>query len=249
VDDRTRNNCIPRTYRTMNDTETVNTSSINSEDVSDYLLAHPDFFIQHPEVLKEIQVPHISGEAVSLIEKQLSLLREQYNKSQKKLQELLEIAKHNEELARRMHCLSLTLMDAAEPKDIFSTLYDDLRENFKVDHVVVRLFAEPAFVDTFAGPEFAGKAIQERALFASIIDNRLPISGRLKRQQQVFLFDDDGDDIASAVIVPLHGKGWGGVLSMASTDSYRFTESMGVELLANLGEILSFILKPWIVEE
>ena len=83
----------------------------------------------------------------------------------------------------------------------------------------------------------------------AIIDKRLPLSGRLKRQQQVFLFGDAGDDIASAVIVPLHGKGWGGVLSIGSRDSNRFTETMGVELLANLGEILSFILKPWIVEE
>ena len=233
----------------MNEIDIVDTDPINSDNVSEYLLSHPDFFVQHPEVLKEIQVPHASGEAISLIEKQLSLLREQHNNMQKQLHDLVEIARQNEELAKRMHLLSLTLMDATDPKDIFSTLYENLKANFKVDHVAVRLFAEPAFIDTYAGPEFAGKSIQEKALFNSIIEKRLPLSGRLKRQQQVFLFDDDGDDIASAVIVPLHGQGWGGVLSIASTDSNRFTETMGVELLANLGEILSFILKPWIVEE
>ena len=233
----------------MNEIDIVDTDPINSDNVSEYLLSHPDFFVQHPEVLKEIQVPHASGEAISLIEKQLSLLREQHNNMQKQLHDLVEIARQNEELAKRMHLLSLTLMDATDPKDIFSTLYENLKANFKVDHVAVRLFAEPAFIDTYAGPEFAGKSIQEKALFNSIIEKRLPLSGRLKRQQQVFLFDDDGDDIASAVIVPLHGQGWGGVLSIASTDSNRFTETMGLELLANLGEILSFILKPWIVEE
>ncbi len=148
-----------------------------------------------------------------------------------------------------MHSLSLTLMDSVEPKDVFSTLYDNLRRNFRVDHVVVRVFADPAFADTYTGPEFAGKDAVEKSLFDSIISKRMPISGRLKRQQQVFLFDDDGDDIASAVIVPLHGKDWGGVLSIASKDSNRFTEAMGVELLANLGEVLSLILKPWILEE
>ena len=233
----------------MNEIDIVDTDPINSDNVSEYLLSHPDFFVQHPEVLKEIQVPHASGEAISLIEKQLSLLREQHISMQKKLHDLVEIARQNEELAKRMHLLSLTLMDATDPKNIFSTLYENLKVNFKVDHVAVRLFAEPAFIDTYAGPEFAGRSIQEGALFNSIIEKRLPLSGRLKRQQQVFLFDDDGDDIASAVIVPLHGKGWGGVLSIASTDSNRFTETMGVELLANLGEILSFILKPWIVED
>lgn len=232
----------------MTNTNESDGLNLKQEEVSEFLLRNPDFFINNPEVLMAIQVPHASGDAVSLVEKQLSLLREQNSQTQKQLHELIEIARQNEELARRMHSLSLTLMDAAEPKDIFTTLYEDLKENFKVDHVSVRLFAKPAFVDTYAGPEFAGPDVTEKSLFDSIIDKRIPISGRLKRQQQVFLFDDDGDDIASAVIVPLHGKGWGGVLSIASKDLNRFTESMGVELLANMGEILSFILKPWIVE-
>ena len=70
------------------------------EAVSDYLLTHPDFFIDHPEVLKELQVPHLSGNAVSLVEKQLILLREQNEQTQKRLHELIEIARQNEELAR-----------------------------------------------------------------------------------------------------------------------------------------------------
>lgn len=233
----------------MNEAEDGSYVQIDPESVSRYLLRNPDFFIEYPDVLRQIQVPHISGEAVSLVEKQVSLLREQNEQAQKRLHELIEIARQNEELARRMHALALTLMDAAEPKDIFNTLYENLRRNFRVDHVAVRLFAVPAFIDTYAGIEFAGPDVPEYTLFKSILDKRLPLSGRLKRQQQVFLFGDAGDDIASAVIVPLHGKGWGGVLSIGSTDSNRFTESMGVELLANLGEILSFILKPWIVEK
>ena len=232
----------------MNDTEANKNVTLTQQEVSDFLLSNPDFFIENPEIRRAIQVPHVSGEAVSLVEKQLSLLREQNKKTQKQLHDLIEVARQNEELARRMHLLSLTLMDAAEPKDIFETLYENLKENFKVDHVAVRLFADPAFVDTYAGPEFAGVDIPEQGLFDSLISKRIPISGKLKRQQQVFLFDDDGDDIASAVIVPLHGKAWVGVLSIASKDLNRFTETMGVELLANLGEILSFILKPWIVE-
>jgi uncharacterized protein YigA (DUF484 family) len=90
--------------------------------------------------------------------------------------------------------------------------------------------------------------VVEESLFTSIIDKRMPLSGRLKRQQQVFLFGDDGDEISSAVLVPLHGQGWGGIMAIGSFNADRFQESMGVELLANMGEILSFILKPWIIE-
>lgn len=225
------------------------TAAISAESVAEYLRDHPEFFNQYPDLLSEISVPHASGEAVSLVAKQVAALREQNEDLRKRLHELIEIARQNEELARRMHQLALTLMDAAEPKEIFETLYENLRRNFQADYVSVRLFANPAFVDTYAGDEFAGPGIQEEALFRSIIARRLPISGRLKRQQQVFLFDDDGDDIASAVIVPLHAPEWGGVMAIGSKDAERFQEGMGVELLANMAEVLSLILKPWVASK
>lgn len=224
-------------------------AAISAESVAEYLRNHPEFFNQYPELLSEISVPHASGEAVSLVAKQVTTLRDQNEDLRKRLHELIEIARQNEELARRMHQLALTLMDAAEPKEIFTTLYENLRRNFQADYVSVRLFANPAFVDSYASEEFAGPGIQEEALFRSIIARRLPISGRLKRQQQVFLFDDDGDDIASAVIVPLHAPDWGGVMAIGSRDAERFQEEMGVELLANMAEVLSLILKPWVASK
>ena len=224
-------------------------AGMSADTVAEYLRNHPEFFSEYQDLLEEIIIPHDSGKAVSLIERQVSILREQNEQAKKRLHELIEIARQNEELARRMHQLALTLMDVAEPKDIFKTLYENLRRNFRADYVSVRLFADPAFVDSFAGEEFAGVEIPEENLFRSIISKRLPLSGRLKRQQQVFLFGDDGDEIASAVMVPLHGSEWGGILAIGSKDANRFQEGMGVELLANLGEILSFILKPWIAEK
>ena len=70
----------------------------------------------------------------------------------------------------------------------------------------------------------------------------------MKRQQQVFLFGDECDDIASSVMIPLHGSSWGGILAIGSFDGEHFSSGMGIELLANLGEILSFIIQPWIKE-
>lgn len=225
-----------------------NILAITAEEIADYLRNHPGFFNEHPDLLTEIKVPHVSGDAVSLVERQVSVLRSENEQTRKKLHELIEIARQNEELARRLHQLSLTLMDESEPRDIFSTLYDNLARNFHADRVAVRLFCEPAFIDTYAGDEFAGKDVTEKSLFKTIIEKREPLCGRMKLQQQVFLFGDDGNEIASAVMVPLHGDDWGGILSIGSFDPDRFQPGMGVELLANLGEILSFILKPWIAD-
>jgi uncharacterized protein YigA (DUF484 family) len=216
--------------------------------VADYLKNNLDFFVKNPAILAELKIPHEHGGAISLVEKQLTVLREQNQETNKKIHELIEIATQNEELARRMHQLALTLIDADDPKDIFSTMYDNLKKNFHADKVIVRLFANPAFIDSSATGEFVGKESIEESLFKRIIEKREPLSGKMKHQQQVFLFGDDGDDIASSVMIPLHGVGWGGILAIGSFDAERFQPGMGIELLANLGEILSFIIKPWIEE-
>ena len=216
--------------------------------VADYLKNNLDFFVKNPAILAELKIPHEHGGAISLVEKQLTVLREQNQETNKKIHELIEIATQNEELARRMHQLALTLINANNPKDIFSTMYDNLKKNFHADRVIVRLFANPAFIDSSATGEFVGKESIEESLFKHIIEKREPLSGKMKHQQQVFLFGDDGDDIASSVMIPLHGVGWGGILAIGSFDAERFQPGMGIELLANLGEILSFIIKPWIEE-
>jgi len=225
-------------------------SPISEEDIAEYLYKHPDFFHKHTDLLSQLDIPHVgSGSAISLVERQVQVLREQNQHARKQLHELIEIARQNEELARRMHKLSLTLMDAPEPKALFSTLYDNLMKNFHADKVSVRLFAEGIISDNDLIEEFVDPESEEKVLFKTMIDKLEPVCGRMKHQQQAFLFGEDNNEIASSIMLPLHGRGWTGVLAIASYDPQRFQPGMGVELLANLGEVLSFILKPWLVEK
>lgn len=218
---------------------------ISADEVEAYLRKYPDFFLSRPHLLAEIAIPHRTGAAVSLVEKQVKVLREQNEQARKRLHELIEIARSNEDLAHRMHHLVLTLIDADKPEEIFKTLYENLKRNFRAEQVVIRLFAQPA--NTMPAPaEFVGKDTGEARLFEELIDKRLPTVGALALEQQAFLFGADGADITSVVLVPLRGNDWGGVLAIGSHDQDRFQKDMGVELLANMGEVLSFILKPWI---
>ena len=224
-------------------------SKRSTEDlVSNYLKDNPDFFIKNPSIISELKIPHESGNAISLVEKQLAILRDQNEKTQKRIYELVEIARQNEELAHRMHQLALTLIDENDPKDVFPTLYKNLKKNFYADIVVVRLFANPTSVFTYPIKEFVGKDSPEELLFKNIIKNLEPQSGKMKKQQQVFLFGENSDEIASSVMIPLHGPDWGGILAIGSFDEEHFQPGMGIELLSNLGEILSLIIKPWVQE-
>ena len=222
--------------------KTVKHTAPDAKDVVNYLKKNPDFFNSNPELLAELSIPHQHGGAVSLVERQVAVLREQNQKAKKRLHELIEIARRNEKLARHMHQLSLSLMAAKGLENIFSVLYNALKKNFLADQGIVRLFADPVS-DTESGDEFVGADCPEKHLFQSITDKRLPISGHLNPQQCAFLFDDK---IESAVIVPLHGKEWDGLLAIGSLDEGRFQPVMGVDLLSNLGDILSLALTPWI---
>lgn len=220
-------------------------TTITELSVAAYLEDHPDFFNKYPALLAGLELPHESGRAISLVEKQVALLREQNRQTRRRLHELIEIAEQNEDLARRLHRLTLDLLAADRPAALFKTLYEDLRRNFQADRAVVRLFAEPAEAP-HAAPEFAGKDADAQALFQGMIAKRQPLCGPLQARQRAFLFGDAADDLASAVMAPLSGAGWSGILAIASLDAERFRPGMGVDLLANLAELLSLILKPWI---
>lgn len=232
---------------THNDKQAV--FQYTAEDIADYLERHPEFFHERPELLGNLEIPHLpGGKTVSLVERQVSVLRDQNQKLRRQLHEMIEIARQNEELARRMHKLALTLMDAADPAAVFNTLYDNLKRNFHADRVAVRLFADASAARNNHGPEFAGSSGGAQELFGKLLETHEPQSGRMKPQQQQFLFGDTGKEVASSVMVPLHGPGWSGILAIGSFNPERYQPGMGVELLANLGEVLSFILNPWIAE-
>ena len=105
-----------------------------------------DFFEKNYEILSELKIPHESGTAVSLIEKQLFLLREENQKINKQMCELIEIARQNNELALRMHQLILTLMGDNNPSETFSLMYESLKKNFHADKAVIRLFINPGSI-------------------------------------------------------------------------------------------------------
>lgn len=66
------------------------------EIVAKYLCKHPGFLVEHPEILEAIELPHDSGAAVSLIERQVRQLRAQNRNLSRKLNQLVQVATDNE---------------------------------------------------------------------------------------------------------------------------------------------------------
>jgi uncharacterized protein len=218
--------------------------------VAEYLRKHRDFFVEHPELLTDLVLPHESGKAVSLVERQVLLLRDENRQLKSRFRELVSIARDNEELSRRMHRLTLRLVEAGSCAQILSCLDQSVRADFNADALVVRIFALPAAEEDRSRSEFVGRDSPLPALLADVIGPRKPFCGRLKHNQQQALFGTDvsvgADDYGSAAVLPLFGKHWEGVLGIASNDPRRYHPEMGIDLLAHLGDIVSLILNPWV---
>ena len=70
--------------------------TISHEDVEAFLKDHPDFFMSRDKLLAELNLPHQSGVAISLVERQVSILRERSADQRRRLSELLDIAREND---------------------------------------------------------------------------------------------------------------------------------------------------------
>ncbi len=46
-------------------------AELTAEQVAAYLRAHPEFFVDHDELIPELRIPHQPGDAVSLVERQV----------------------------------------------------------------------------------------------------------------------------------------------------------------------------------
>ena len=97
-------------------------NKLSNKEIAEYLILNPNFFKENPEVLNSIEIVHDSGAAVSLIQKQVELLRSNYNSTTDKLMELLGIAKNNEDIFILTKELILGLIEASSIEEIVALL-------------------------------------------------------------------------------------------------------------------------------
>ena len=73
----------------------------DEEAVAQYLQNHPEFFEGYADLLARMRIPHPAGGAVSLVERQMSILRQQNRQFERKLVDLVEVARSNDQLTSR----------------------------------------------------------------------------------------------------------------------------------------------------
>jgi uncharacterized protein YigA (DUF484 family) len=213
---------------------------LNDKDVEDFLRQNAEFFVDHPDLVSELKVPHPNtGSAVSLIEHQVELLRQQNSKLQKRLDDLMQIARENDRLSKNMHRLTVELIDCRNLIDVFSRLNESLRKDFSADAICVRILAQPKNNKLAERKEFASNAAELTKHFGRQLKDAKAICGKAKTEQKKLLFADQGDKVASLAFIPLSFDNSAGLLAIGSFDEKRFHSGMGTLFLNQLGQIVS----------
>ena len=221
---------------------------LSEQAVHDYLANHPDFFEHHKTLLQSLHLPHVTGGAVSLVERQVSVLRQKDIKLEKQLRELIEVARANDVLAAKIHELTMQLLAARDLQTTIGSLEEGMRSGFGADHAVLVHFGDPESFNDIKGGRFflvIDKDSEELGPFKTFLSGSSARCGRIRDSQRDFLFREDANDIGSAALVPLGDKAAIGFLAIGSTDADRFHPGMSIDFLARLGDLVAGALKRY----
>jgi len=219
---------------------------LSEQSIHHYLAAHPDFFERHSTLLSSLNLPHASGGTVSLVERQVAVLRQKDLKLERQLKELIEVARANDLLGAKIHELTMQLLTAKDLHTNITVIEEAMRSGFDADHAVLVLFGDPeAFEDINAGRFFRVIRKDDPALkpFSTFLDGTSARCGKIRDSQREFLFHGDADEIGSAALVPLGDGAEIGFLAVGSADSDRFHPGMSIDFLTRLGDLVTESLK------
>lgn len=216
--------------------------------VHDFLQDNPDFFERHGALLGSLRLPHVAGGTVSLVERQVSVLRQKDLKLERKLKDLIEVAKANDTLATKIHQLALQLLAASDLSETLNCVEESLRAGFGADQSILVLFGDAEmFKDIDVGRFFLPIQRDDESLqaFDTFLNGSGPRCGQIRDTQRDFLFGQETDEVGSTALIPLGKKSQVGFLAIGSVDANRFHPGMSIDFLTRLGELVAGALKRY----
>ncbi len=199
--------------------------------VAEWLLATPGFFERNANLLNEIRLKHPHEDrAISLQERQMTMLRSQNQELNRRLSEMLHFGSRNDKTQQSLVAWLLRLIQANNKADVEAAVTQGLAEVFEVESAQL-LSPSPAFgpwVDT----PLCGSAKELASASVDLLATQVAIN--LDWQSMV------------AIGIPL-GKSAGvpqspAVLLLASKDEARFTADMGAFYLRQIAELTAAAL-------
>ena len=199
---------------------------LDPKDVEAFLRANPNFLQDRPGLLAVLNLPHGGEGAVSLVERQVSVLRERNIASRQKINALSDIGRENDRLLEATRRTVLALLSGVNRQELAKIWREQLTETFKAElGTLVWITGEP---NSDSSESVAGKLIRQGESF----------SGVLRPEEMKALFAIDASE-GSAALSPIRvGSEILGVLAVGARDSQRYHQKDGTLFLDYLAEVI-----------
>ena len=223
----------------------IELAEVDEAAVASYLSATPEFFDRHAQLLAKIRLPDSRGgpTTVSLLERQVEVLRERNRQLERKLKEYVDVARENDTLGARVLTMARRLIAAGDRVAVIKTVEASLREDFDAgESVLVLTQASVPAVAESRFLRFVAADAPDLRSFETLFSSGKPRCGQLRDSQRDFLFGAGSVAIGSVALVPLGPKGHLGLLACGSSDSERFNPTMSTDFLQRIGDLIAAAL-------
>lgn len=222
-------------------------TGLNDDVVSDYLRENHDFLQRHPDMLDYLHISHPTGSAVSLVERQVSVLRERNMDMRHRLNALTSSARANDKLFEQSSQMVLQLLEADSIAGIYDIFMTAMTNEFDVEMACMALYREESSeADADCGYRTESHE-HAKAQIGSLLQGNKPICGTLRGEEFTFLFPDC-PDAGSAALVPLVGEQQLGFIAVGSSDANRYSKNMGTLFLSHIADVVVRLL-PRLTEQ
>lgn len=225
------------------------TNEITEEQVAQYLKKNPEFFLNWENVLVDLKLPHHTGSAISLVERQVSILRDRNIDLRNRFAKLIEAATENDKLFSQTKRLELALMEAGSLVAIIQHLQHSLENDFNVDKAILLLFDSTTQDIDHRNPTNIARIVNSddaHRELANILHGNQIICGPLSSSESEYVFGTN-NGIDSAAVIPLHYKGGIGILAIGSNNKNNFDSNIDTLFIGHIGAVLSRLIRPYIV--
>lgn len=220
---------------------------ISEEQVTEYLRKHPDFFIGQDDLIADISLPHESGKAISLLERQVTVLRERGLDARHKLNNLLENARNNDQLFDTTRNLVLSLLRAENTTELAETTQDQLTNHASIDACEFILVEHDNLNVSQSIRTYPPNKLKQD--FKDVFRLKRTYCGALEKWQLELLFSKSLDGIKSTALCPVtHNGEILALLVFGNQSKDYFNVQLDTLFLDFIGQVVGAVLSKQLTE-
>ena len=212
-------------------------TELNDEIVREYLKNHDDFLQRNPDMLDYLHISHASGSAISLVEKQVSVLRERNTDIRQRLKTLTANARDNDMLYEQTRALVMKLLEADSTEALYNIFMKSMATDFRVDHASMILYGEPGSNEGWRQETQETVKIEIGSLFRG----NKAVCGALRKEELKFLFPE-GSGAGSAALMPLSNSEQLGLIAVGSANANHYNSKVGTLFLSHIADVIVKLL-------